>query len=89
MKTVGCWNKELLHTFAYGIVLLDKTAKANAIKGMASMRSYFYWMDAVLQRVEVRMPIMRNGGNLYLHCNKHGLFKYSDWLNQRLDSKSH
>lgn len=31
---------------------LDKTAKANAIKGVAGMRSYFFWTDAVLQGAE-------------------------------------
>ena len=41
----------MLQTFARIIILLDKTAKANAIKGVAGMRSYFYWVDAVLQGV--------------------------------------
>ena len=45
----GCSDTELLQTFACVIMLLDKTAKANAIKGVAGMRSYFYWVDAVLQ----------------------------------------
>ena len=47
----GCSDTELLQTFARIIILLDKTAKANAIKGVAGMRSYFYWVDAVLQGV--------------------------------------
>lgn len=45
----GCADIELLQTFARVIILLDKAAKANAIKGVAGMRSYFYWIDAVLQ----------------------------------------
>ena len=47
-----CTNEILLYTFARTIVELDKTAKANAIKGVAGMRSYFFWVDAVLQGSE-------------------------------------
>ncbi len=50
---VGCTNKTLLYTFAKTIIELDKTAKANAIKGVAGMRSYFFWTDAVLQGSEI------------------------------------
>ena len=49
----GCENRELLQIFANVIILLDKTAKANAIKGVAGMRSYFYWVDAVMQETDV------------------------------------
>lgn len=49
----GCENRELLQVFADVIILLDKTAKANAIKGVAGMRSYFYWVDAVMQETDV------------------------------------
>lgn len=49
----GCQNDLLLRTFAKAIVLLDQTAKANAIKGVAGMRSYFFWVDAVLQGLNV------------------------------------
>ncbi|WP_330373263.1 AAA family ATPase [Kineothrix alysoides] len=45
----GCCDVELLRVFAQAIVMLDRTARANAIKGVAGMRSYFYWVDAVLQ----------------------------------------
>ncbi len=51
LKT-GCTNERLLLTFARVIVLLDQTAKANAIKGVAGMRSYFYWVDAVFHGLE-------------------------------------
>ncbi len=47
-----CTNETLLYTFAKTIMELDKTAKANAIKGVAGMRSYFFWTDAVLQGSE-------------------------------------
>ncbi len=45
----GCCDVELLRVFAQAIIMLDRTAKANAIKGVAGMRSYFFWVDAVLQ----------------------------------------
>lgn len=45
----GCTDESLLQVFAEVIVLLDKTAHANAIRGVAGMRSYFFWVDAVLQ----------------------------------------
>lgn len=48
-----CMNEVLLYTLAKTIVELDKTAKANAIKGVAGMRSYFFWADAVLQGSEI------------------------------------
>ncbi|MGG5358518.1 MULTISPECIES: AAA family ATPase [unclassified Enterococcus] len=38
-------NKALLMKMAKIIRLLDETAKANAIKGVAGMRSYFYWVN--------------------------------------------
>lgn len=50
----GCKNRELLCAFAQTIVLLDQTAKANAIKGVAGMRSYFFWVDAVLQGADCK-----------------------------------
>ncbi len=37
----------LLEILADVIIVLDKTAKANAIKGVAGMRSFFYWVDAI------------------------------------------
>ena len=43
----GCTDPALLETFAEVIALLDTTAKANAIRGVAGMRSYFFWVDAV------------------------------------------
>ena len=40
-------NQKVLNILADVIILLDKTARANAIKGVAGMRSFFYWTDAV------------------------------------------
>ena len=45
----GYQNTDMLRTCAEAIVLLDQTAKANAIKGVAGMRSYFFWIDAISQ----------------------------------------
>ncbi len=52
LKT-DCMDMEFLCTLARVIVLLDKTAKANVIKGVAGMRSYFYWVDDVLHGAEI------------------------------------
>ncbi|MDL2205430.1 AAA family ATPase [Eubacteriales bacterium OttesenSCG-928-N13] len=49
----GCTNKSILYTFAQTIVELDRVAKANAIKGVAGMRSYFFWIDAVMQKTNI------------------------------------
>lgn len=43
----GYRNQKVLGVLADSIILLDKTARANAIKGVAGMRSFFYWTDAV------------------------------------------
>lgn len=42
-------DDDVLRTCAETIVLLDQTAKANAIKGVAGMRSYFFWIDDISQ----------------------------------------
>lgn len=42
-----CQSEEVLSLLAETIILLDKTARANAIKGVAGMRSYIFWVDAV------------------------------------------
>lgn len=51
---IGCEDDEMLDILARVIILLDKTARANAIKGVAGMRSYFYWADAVAQGSSAR-----------------------------------
>jgi MoxR-like ATPase len=43
----GFKDEKVLDILADIIIVLDKTARANAIKGMAGMRSYFFWADAV------------------------------------------
>lgn len=40
-------NQEVLDFLADVIILLDKTARVNAIKGVAGMRSFFYWADSI------------------------------------------
>ncbi len=40
-------NQKMLDVLADVIILLDRTARTNAIKGVAGMRSFFYWVDAV------------------------------------------
>lgn len=42
----GVANTALLTKMAEVIQLLDKTAKSNAVKGVAGMRSYFYWINS-------------------------------------------
>lgn len=43
----GYSNETKLSLLADTIITLDETAKANAIKGVAGMRSYLFWIDAV------------------------------------------
>ena len=43
----GYSNETILSLLADTIITLDETAKANAIKGVAGMRSYLFWIDAV------------------------------------------
>ncbi|MFC4812872.1 cobaltochelatase CobT-related protein [Paenibacillus sp. GCM10023250] len=43
----GYRDERALGTLADAILTLDRTAKAHAIKGVAGMRSYFAWADAV------------------------------------------
>jgi len=42
----GYTDERALELLADAILVLDRTARANAIKGVAGMRSYFYWADA-------------------------------------------
>ena len=43
----GYQSKNVLSLLAETIMMLDETARANAIKGVAGMRSYIFWVDAV------------------------------------------
>ena len=53
VEKTGFQNSDILRTCAEAIILLDQTAKANAIKGVAGMRSYFFWVDAIAQGTSV------------------------------------
>lgn len=50
----GFQDMELTSKLADAIIVLDQTAKANAIRGVAGMRSLFYWVDAVQHGAAVR-----------------------------------
>ncbi|WP_042163724.1 AAA family ATPase [Paenibacillus gorillae] len=47
MSKTGYADEEVLSILAESIMVLDQAARANAIKGVAGMRSLFYWTDAV------------------------------------------
>jgi MoxR-like ATPase len=47
MAKTGYRDQQVLDVLADIIIILDKTARVNAIKGVAGMRSFFYWADAV------------------------------------------
>ncbi|MBH0328435.1 ATPase [Brevibacillus brevis] len=47
MAKTGFQDGMMLGILADMIVVLDRTARANAIKGVAGMRSFFYWADAI------------------------------------------
>lgn len=50
-------KQELLLKMSEIIRLLDETAKANAIKGVAGMRSYFYWANTYKQGQDLLQSI--------------------------------
>ena len=50
----GYPNEAVLSLLASIIMELDKAAKANAIKGVAGMRSYLFWIDAIASGVSFR-----------------------------------
>lgn len=50
----GYSDKVILSLLADTIITLDETAKANAIKGAAGMRSYLFWIDAVASGASLR-----------------------------------
>lgn len=50
----GYKNQRVLDVLADVIIILDKTARANAIKGVAGMRSFFYWTNAVASGTSAR-----------------------------------
>lgn len=50
----GYSKEDILSLLADMIITLDETAKANAIKGVAGMRSYLFWVDAVANGASLR-----------------------------------
>lgn len=46
-EALGDESDAMIHLMATTIRILDEVAKANAIKGVAGMRSFFYWLDSV------------------------------------------
>lgn len=50
----GYYSENVLSLLAEAIILLDETARANAIKGVAGMRSYIFWVDAVASGASVK-----------------------------------
>ncbi|TMV52301.1 ATPase [Paenibacillus mesophilus] len=47
MAKTGYTDRNVMDVLAEIIIVLDQTARAHAIKGVAGMRSFFYWTDAV------------------------------------------
>lgn len=47
MAKTGSRNQRVLGVLADVIIVLDQAARTHAIKGVAGMRSFFYWADAV------------------------------------------
>lgn len=53
----GYQSEEVLSLMAETIMLLDETARANAIKGVAGMRSYIFWVDAVQSGASIQKSL--------------------------------
>lgn len=49
----GYKDEQILKLLANVIIILDETARANAIKGVAGMRSYFFWVDSVANGIDI------------------------------------
>jgi MoxR-like ATPase len=49
----GYKDEQVLKLLANVIIILDETARANAIKGVAGMRSYFFWVDSVANGIDI------------------------------------
>ncbi|WP_409346742.1 AAA family ATPase [Paenibacillus sp. MBLB4367] len=49
MAKTGYKDEQVLDVLADIIIVLDRTARLNAIKGVAGMRSFFYWADAIAE----------------------------------------
>lgn len=53
----GYQSENVLSFLADTIILLDETARANAIKGVAGMRSYIFWVDAVASGASIQSSL--------------------------------
>lgn len=53
----GYESEPVLSLLAETIMVLDETAHANAIKGVASMRSYIFWVDAVQSGASIQKSL--------------------------------
>lgn len=53
----GYESEAALSLLAETIILLDETARANAIKGVAGMRSYIFWVDAVASGASIQQTL--------------------------------
>lgn len=53
----GYHSENVLSLLAETIILLDEMARANAIKGVAGMRSYIFWADAVASGASVQSTL--------------------------------
>ncbi|MBG9735703.1 AAA family ATPase [Paenibacillus alvei] len=57
MSKTGYQDEKVLSLLADVIIILDRTARANAIRGVAGMRSFFYWTDAVAGGASVKASL--------------------------------
>ncbi|MBD2871117.1 AAA family ATPase [Paenibacillus arenilitoris] len=53
----GYRDLKMLDLLAETVILLDRTARAHAIKGVAGMRSFLYWTDAVAEGASVKQSL--------------------------------
>ena len=53
----GYESEPVLSLLSETIMVLDETARANAIKGVAGMRSYIFWVDAVQSGASIQKSL--------------------------------
>ena len=66
----------------YFVTVKHDMSKKHYISFAAYVNDDRIWFQRLYpeQSPTFRMPVMKNGGNLYLYCTKDGLFKYSSVL---------
>ena len=64
----------------YYMALRHEMSKEHYISFAAYVYNDRVWFQRFYpeQNPDFRMPVMRGGGNLYLYCVKHGLYKFSN-----------